>query len=82
MPKKDPNHAQHQDAAKHHSAAAKCHNMAALHHLEAERRYAVGDLEAAGIQAYYAHARLLEALRHSEKGAQLHLKATDATSTK
>jgi hypothetical protein len=65
MPKQDPNHQHHQDAARHYEQAA-------LHHKEAARHYESGNHEAAGYHAHIAHGHTIHALHHSEEAAKQH----------
>lgn len=59
MPRPDPNHPHHQDAAKHLELAAKCHRRAA-------RQHDAGKDKSAARHALLAHAHTLQALAQSE----------------
>ena len=63
MPRPEPNHPHHQDAARHLEQAAKSH-------LEAARLHDAGKHEAAANHALIAHGHTLQALHHSEEATK------------
>ena len=65
MPRPEPNHPHHQDAARHLEQAAKSH-------LEAARLHDAGKHEAAANHALIAHGHTLQALHHSEEATKKH----------